>query len=414
MAAARSSGDESSEADSQPQPAPPVRRAVAVWIAAVGIAPVVVSSVYALAGPAIRTTFHLSYDRWGLLAGASMLGYGLTALAGGVLLDLIAVAPLARATLLFAAAACVAGGIAPAWGALAATMVVFGAAAGVLAVLPLVFFSDLYPRDRARTMARWQLAISFAAVLLPLAVGVLLAATGRRFGVGGGWRALLFGCAPLFLILLALAPGRSLGRRPVVESLTLERLAEVARRPMFAALLIIGMLHTAADNSTYVWIVMLVKQRFHAGPDMTGVLAASYGLAYTVGRLVRSTLPWPWRPLPTIAGGSLVGAVILGFALRADTLAAVIGLYAAAGIFFSLNWPSTLGYASERFPARTGTVLGAVNAVTGPGTVVVSLVVGVVSQHGGGVSTGMLILPALFLSLSVFAAAAHRRSRRFD
>jgi len=371
-----------------------------------------IPTVYAVGGPAILATFDLTYDRMGLLLGAGMLGYGGGALIAGLLLDVVAIAPLARATMAVAAGACVAGGLAPAWGVLGVTMVLFGAAAGVLTVLPLVFFTDLYPADRTRVMARWQMFISLAQVTFPLLIGFLLAAAAHGFGPDRGWRVLLLTGAPLFLVMLALVPGRSLGRRASIEPLRMRDLVAVLRRPLLLSILTIAMLHTAADNSTYLWIILMIKERFHVGPQVLGVPGAAYSLAYVSGRLLRGTVRWPFGPLPTIAVGSLVGAAILAGAVRAPTLAAVIALYAGAGLFFSLNWPSTLGFAGERFPDRTGTVLGAANAVTGPATMAVSALIGVVSRFSGSVELGMLLPVGLFFVLGIFAAVTHLRAQR--
>ena len=172
----------------------------------------------------------------------------------------------------------------------------------------------------------------------------------------------------------------------------------------------IGINHNG-DLATAKRLILMAKERFHAGPEMTRYLVAAHGTAYVVGRLLRGTLRWPLGPLPNIALGSLIGAGILLFAVRAPVFPAVVVLYGMAGLCTSLNWPSTLGYAGERFPAQTGTVLGAVNAVSGPGTLAVSLVMGYVSERAG-VATGMLIPPAMFFALSLFAVAAHLRSKR--
>jgi len=393
---------------------PRARRLLATWIGAAGCAPSVVIAVYTLAGPAILATFDLTYDRMGLLMSAGMVGYGVSALVGGVLLDLIAVRTLARGALVLAAAACVGGSLAPVWGLLGAATVILGAAGGLLTVLPIVLFADLYPEDRTRTMTRWQLVLSLATVALPLVLGVLLAKAAGRFGDDRGWRVLIMGCAPLFVGLLLLVPGSALGRRAAGASPRLGDLAEVARRPMVLSVIVIGALHVAADTAAYSWIVLMAKERFGSGPGTAGVLIAGYALAYALGRLVRGAVRWPWRPLPTVAVGSLVGSVVLVLAVRAPSLPAVIGTYAAAGVFLSLNWPSLLGYAGERFADRAGTVIGAINAATAPSTVLVSVLVGVVSRLAGAVSVGMLVPAALFLTLSLVAAAADLRSRRLD
>ena len=385
---------------------------LAIWIGIVGISPQIVMGLYALGGPAFQATFHLPYDLMGLLGPASVFGYGIAALVGGALLDRVRVAPLARVVLLLAMGACVVGGVTPWWILLAVTMVVFGESSGILNILPMVFFSDLYPEDRTRTMARWQLVVSIASVIMPLIIGVLLGAAASHFGEQHGWRVILLGCAPVFIILLALMPRQHLGRRTGVEPFRLKQVIPLVRSPMFVSILILGVLHTAADNSAYFWIILMVKQRFHVSPEMTGVLASAPGVAYVSGRFLRSTLRWPLRPLPNIALGSLVGAAILLAAVRAPTFPTVVVLYGAAALFISLNWPSTLGFAGDRFPTQTGTVLGAVNAVSGPGTALVSIAMGIVSRHSHSVAAGMLIPPAMFFALSVFAWITHLRSRR--
>jgi len=290
-------------------------------------------------------------------------------------------------------------------------MVILGAASGALSLLLLVFFSDFHPGDRTRVIARLQIPGSLASVIFPLLAGLLLARAAHHFGEDWGWRVVLLGCVPVFLVLLALMPAGSLGRRGSVDSLRLRDLVEVSRRPMFLSLLIIGLLHTSADNATFLWLIMMVKQRFGASPAALGVLAAAYALAYTCGRLVRGTVRWPVAPLPTIAGGSVVGATILIATVRAPTLAATIALYAVAGLFLSLNYPSILGYAGERFPDRAGTVLGAISSVSAPGTAVASVVVGLVSRFAGSITVGILVPIGVFFALAVFTAAVHLRRR---
>lgn len=384
-----------------------------LWLGIVGVSPQIVMSLYALGGPAFQSTFHMPYNLMGLLGPASVFGYGIAALVAGALLDRVRVAPLARVVLLLAMAACVVGGIAPWWILLAITMVIFGEATGVFNILPMVFFSDLYPEDRTRTMARWQLVVSTASVVMPLIMGVLLGAATGHFGEREGWRIILFGCAPVFLILLVLAPRQHLGRRTGVEPFRLSQVMPLVRKPMFLTVLILGVLHTAADNSAYFWIILMVKQRFNAGPEMTGMLASAPGIAYVLGRFLRSTLRWPLGPLPNIALGSLVGALIWLAAVRAPSFPVVVVLYGVGALFISLNWPSTLGFAGDRFPTQTGTVLGAVNAVSGPGTAVVSIVMGYVAK-ASTVATGMLIPPAMFVVLSIFAWISHLRARRAE
>jgi MFS family permease len=401
--------DDTNRMSGTPQ-TPRARGALSAWIAVIGLSPQLVTHTYALAGPAFVTTFAIGYDRMGVLSPASVLGYGVAAFIAGVLLDRIAVAPLARWTLFIAAAACIAGGLSPWWGLLAVTMLLFGGTSGVLNVLPMVHFSDVYPEDRTRTMARWQFLVSLASVIMPLAMGALLGAAASRFGEDRGWRVLLLACAPVFLLLLATAPVRSLGKR-AAEPLRLRNVMKLARSPMFATILVLGVLHTAADNTAYFWIILMARDRFHAAPAMTGILASAHGLSYVCGRLLRGTLRWPLGPLTQIATGSLIGSIILLAAVRAPSFPALVVMYAGAGLFMSLNWPSTLGFAGERFPTQTGTVLGAVNGISGPGTLLLSAIVGKVS-HDLGVATGMLIPPAMFFALSVFAWISYLRSRR--
>ncbi len=375
------------------------------------MAPTVVPTIFTLAAPAILGTFGLTYDRMGVLVSAGMLGNGAAALVAGVLLDVFAVSPLARITLLIAGAACVAAGLAPAWGILGAAMFVCGAAIGVLTVLTLVLLSDLYPADRSRVMARWQMVAAMAGVAAPPIVGLLLQSASERYAPQWGWRVLMMACAPAFIGLLALAPHRLLGKRPGVASPRLSEFLDALRRPIFLSVLVIGMLHSGADSSAYMWIILLVKERFGVGAQTLGLLGGVYSLAYVLGRLARATMRWPLADLATIAVGAPVGAVILVCAIHATTLLGLILAYAGAGLCFCLTWPSILGYVSDHFPERAGTVLGAVSAVGGPGAVVVSGLTGVVSRYLGGIVVGMLVPAGAFFSLGIIAALAHLRSR---
>jgi NNP family nitrate/nitrite transporter-like MFS transporter len=261
-------------------------------------------------------------------------------------------------------------------------------------------------------MARWQFAISAGAVVIPAGMGFLLAAATVHWGAAQGWRAILACVAPLFLLLMLTVPGRRLTRTAQVAVTRLRHLIAALGSPGLAMVLALAMLHVAGDNSAYFWIVLMVKQRFGAGAAASGLLITGYGASYAAARALRGAVRWPWAPLPTIAVGSGVGAALLILATRAPTLAAVICLYIAAGLMFSLNWPSLLGYAGDRFPRQLGVVLGTLGAVTGAATLVVSSAAGVVSRLTGKVSLGMLVPVGCFAALSVLAVVAwHALSR---
>lgn len=392
-----------------PAGAAPRHHLTALWIGAAGIAPGFVTTLFVLAGPHLRGTFHLTYDRMGLLLSVAMVGQGAASLVGGILLDAVAVAWVARAALLTATAACLLAASAANWLALAGAALLFGCSGGVLGIIPMVLFTEMYPADRTRTMTRWQFAVSVAAIAAPMGMGFLLEATTLRWGAAHGWRAILAGLAPIFLVLLATAPARRLNRAAPLTAARLGHVAAALASPGLAVALVLAMLHAAGDNTAYFWIVLMVKQRFRADAAAAGLLITGYSAAYAAGRALRGVVRWPWAPLPTIAAGSGAGAALLVLATRAPTFGAALALYVAAGLLFSLNWPSLLGYAGDRFPQQLGVVLGTLWGVTGIATLIVSSATGVVSRVTGNVSVGMLVPSACFLGLSALAALACRR-----
>jgi MFS family permease len=246
-------------------------------------------------------------------------------------------------------------GLATSVPALAAALVLTGAASGVLDV----GVNANAARIEEQTGRR----------LMPLAhglysTGVLVGAASAGFArsAGAGREPILLAVAVLIaLTAIPLRADRS-GLPP-----------GPARRPRLArALLVIGLLGAAAfvvEGGTESWSALFLERQLHAAPAVSGLGPGVFGAAMAAGRFFGQATRLSDRTL--LAGGALVAAA--GCAIAAASPVAPVALlgFAIAGAGISLNAPIVFGVAGRSSREAAGaistvTTIGYLGLLVGP------------------------------------------------
>jgi MFS family permease len=141
---------------------------------------------------------------------AYFLPFGLALLPGGRLVDRFGSRPVALAGLMVFALGAVLGALAPNFGALIASRVVQGVAAGLVSPAALAGAVSGFPPDRRGTaLGIWGAGSGSVSLLGPLVGGVLTAGLGWR----SNWWALLAIAVAVGIAIAGVAPGRAVAER---------------------------------------------------------------------------------------------------------------------------------------------------------------------------------------------------------
>ncbi|HEV3408097.1 MAG TPA: MFS transporter [Gaiellaceae bacterium] len=253
--------------------------------------------------------------------------------------------------------------------------------------------------------------VNSARVVGPAVGGIVIAAAGVGFCFALNAVSFVAVLAGLLLLRVReLLPLERGDERPRVLAGVRESLAYVRRTPLAAVVLGTVLVVSMFSFNFNVLLPVLAKETLGAGPDVFGVIAASFGAGALVGALVSASLG---RASPTVllVGTAGFGLAELLLAPQASVAAAVILLF-ATGLSFSLwtsNANSTLQLTSpDRLRGRVISLYFFAFMGSGP---VAGLLAGWLAEVGG-TQLAFTVAGAAALTASVVAALVLRVQRR--
>ncbi|HEX5481298.1 MAG TPA: MFS transporter [Terriglobia bacterium] len=302
---------------------------------------------------------------------------------------------------LAAALAVIAGSLAvmPSLGsftALAAAALAYGLGGGVLNTATNALISSISASGRGAALNLLGFSFSLGAILAPLLMSSL---EGRSSAV---LHVLAIACGVILILVLLLrfpAPGE--GRTP------LRNLLQVLNQPLVWLFGILLFFESGNENCMFVWAGKIVAEFLRTTPQRAALTLLGLSAALGVGRLL-AILWLRWlggrNVLLISAAVTVAGALVV----RSQShLAGMITGFAVIGLGMSAIYPTTLGIAGDRFPSKTGTVFGAIMAV--------SLIGGVAGPLLGGWAAGFGPLEVLWVPIvagvgvAIFTVAVTKR-----
>ena len=282
----------------------------------------------------------------------------------GILVATILVGPVldtvGAKAVLAAALAMVAGavGLMPllhTYAALAVAALVYGFGGGVLNTATNALVADLSASGRGAALNVLGFSFSLGALASPL----LMSTVGGRFGTASVLHILAIGTGLILVpVLLFAFPA------PTYAGTRLAELLRVLSHPLvwlFGALLFF---ESGSENSMFVWAGKIVAGVFHSTPERANLALAGLHAAIGAGRLGAAFLlrvVGSRRTMLLSAAITVTGAM-LAFNSREFSVA-VLGV-SVIGLGLASIYPTALGVAGDRFPRQTGTVFGAIMAVS--------------------------------------------------
>ena len=244
------------------------------------------------------------------------------------------------------------------YAALAVAALVYGFGGGVLNTATNALVADLSASGRGAALNLLGFSFSLGALAAPL----LMSTVGARLGAASVLHILAI------ITVLILAPVLVLRfPAPIPPGGTGTRLPELLRvlnHPMvwlFGALLFF---ESGSENSMFVWAGKIVTGMFHSGPERANWALVGLSAAIGAGRLGAAFLLRVLGNRRTILLSTAIavtGAMVV-YNSRAFTVA-VLGM-AIIGLGLAAIYPTALGVAGDCFPRQTGTVFGAIMAVS--------------------------------------------------
>ena len=239
--------------------------------------------------------------------------------------------------------------------ALAVAALVYGFGGGVLNTATNALVADLSPSGRGAALNLLGLSFSLGALAAPL----LMSTVGGRFGAPAVLH-ILATCTGLILVpvLIFRFPAASYAGTRLVE------LLRVLNNPLvwlFGALLFF---ESGSENSMFVWAGKMVAGVFHSGPERANWALVGLSAAIGAGRLGAAFLlrVLGSRRTMLLSAAVTVTGAMLAYNSR-EFAVAVLGM-CVIGLGLSSIFPTALGVAGDRFPRQTGTVFGAIMAVS--------------------------------------------------
>lgn len=263
-------------------------------------------------------------------------------------------------SVLAAALAMVAGamGVMPSlhsYAALAAAALVYGFGGGVLNTATNALVADLSASGRGSALNLLGFSFSLGALAAPL----LMSTVGGRLGTASVLHILAVGTGLVLVPVLVLRfPA------PTYAGTRLAELLRVLNNPLvwlFGALLFF---ESGSENSMFVWAGKIVAGVYHSGPERASWALVGLSAAIGIGRLAAAFLlrVLGSRRTMLLSAAVTVTGTMIAFTSR-EFAVAVLGM-GVIGLGLSSIYPTGLGVAGDRFPRQTGTVFGAIMAVS--------------------------------------------------
>ena len=303
-------------------------------------------------------SLEVNYVQAGGLGSLPLVGILAATILVGPVLDTVGAKPVLAAALAMVAGAV---GLMPSlhtYAALAVAALVYGFGGGVLNTATNALVADLSAAGRGAALNLLGFSFSLGALAAPL----LMSTLGGSLGTATVLHILAAGTALILVPVLifrfpAAIPQGGTGTR-------LRELLRVLNHPLvwlFGALLFF---ESGSENSMFVWAGKIVGGMFNATPQRAGWALVGLSAAIGAGRLGASFLLRVLgnRRTMLLSTAFTVTGTMLAYTSQAFS-SAVLGMV-VIGLGLASIYPTALGIAGDRFPRQTGTVFGAIMAVS--------------------------------------------------
>lgn len=405
--------------DNKGDPVPEERRQTARVALAGGYGFVVLGltdSVIGVAWPSIARTFGLPANRLSLLLFGAALGYLLTAVPSGHLLNRFGAPLTMAAASLAAGVACALYAVSPVFALLPVASLLLGAASGsVDAGLNTVVASG----HSARVLNFIHGAYGVGTVIGPILVTAAIAAS-------GSWRV-------TYVVLIAAEIACSASWWAVRQAIDASQPADAARRRdraagqregtlsgnfpermLVMAAVALPFVYVGAELSAGQWAASYLRDHIHLSAASAGLAVAGYWAAFAIVRLL---LAAPSRPpsatalIPAGCAAGLAGALVIWLVpSQAGTVAGLIIIGAGLAPVF----PALIGLTPARLgQAQARHVIGWQMAAAGAGGLGIAALSGVLLGQFGFAAFGPVLVALLIVVLASnflmdFLATRHR------
>ncbi|TAM82231.1 MAG: MFS transporter [Acidobacteria bacterium] len=300
-------------------------------------------------------SLEVNYVQAGSLGSFPLAGILIATILVGLVLDTVGAKPVLAVALAMVAGAV---GLMPSlhtYMALAIAALVYGFGGGVLNTATNALVADLSVAGRGAALNLLGFSFSLGALAAPL----LMSTLSGKFGTASVLHILAIGAGVILVPVLAFRfPA------PTHAGTRLADLLRVLNHPLvwlFGALLFF---ESGSENSMFVWAGKIVAGTFHSGPERANWALVGLSAAIGAGRLGAAFLLrvlGSRRTMLLSAAVAVTGAVV-AYSSR-ELPVAVLGMI-VIGLGLASIYPTALGVAGDRFPRQTGTVFGAIMAVS--------------------------------------------------
>ena len=255
---------------------------------------------------------------------------------------------------------------------LLASAAVMGFGGGILDMVLSPIVCALQPHQRAKTL-NWLHAFYCIGAL-----GTVLAGS-IALHLHIPWRAVVLA---MNIVPLAMMLGFLPLRIPSLVHEDAERtpVPALLKQPFFLAALIAITLCGATEQGMSQWLPAYAERSLGYSKAIGGLALAGFSMGMIVGRVIAGAAAHRVRPLPMMLAGCI--ACILCYAIACFFPGPPIALAAciALGAAVSYLWPTTLGYAADRFPHGGGSMFSLMTAAGNMGCFIMPWIIGIIAQ----------------------------------
>lgn len=354
----------------------------------------------------IQETFHIDKVGVGLCHTILFIGFTISVILGGWLLDrlgakfLSALGPglLGGGLILFASTDNYAVAL--------ATMFILGCGAGLLEAAVNTLVSEWGGERRAFAMNLLHMQLGIGAFAAMRGAGILLSR-------GISWQSLHVGIGVFGLLVAAVFLIQKSPERAGTNSLRAGEATRFFARPLMIVLSVGIFCYVGAEIGINDWIVLYFERNMGIAKQTASAVSANFWLFMTVGRL-----------FCTIAARYVRAEILLLVLSALSSVAAVLVFFCpgvgSAGVFLSLSgffssgiFATVLAIGGNRYPRNVGIVSGILIGCSGVGNVFFPVAIGAVAQ-AFNLRLAMTLSCGMLFFLVICAIAAMRSGRDAD
>ena len=300
-------------------------------------------------------SLEVNYVQAGSLGSFPLAGILAATILVGPVLDTVGAKPVLAAALVMVAGAVALMPSLHTYAALAVAALVYGFGGGVLNTATNALVADLSAAARGSALNLLGFSFSLGALAAPL----LMSTVGGSVGTAAVLHILALGAALILVpVLIFRFPAAT------YSGTRLRELLRVLNHPLvwlFGALLFF---ESGSENSMFVWAGKIVAGVFHSTPQRANLALVGLSAAIGAGRLGASFLLRVLgnrRTMLLSTAITVTGALV---AYNSHEFSVVLLGMGMIGLGLASIYPTALGVAGDRFPRQTGTVFGAIMAVS--------------------------------------------------